>query len=95
MQKWPTARETGDLTRPQAGDMLHRWLANVRAGFQYLRQHPSVEVGAAALIVASLLVGEAGLRLLVALGFLVVLFAAVGAYLGVDLEADARERLER
>jgi hypothetical protein len=74
--------------------MLHRWFANVRAGFQYVLRHPSVQVGAAALVVASLLVGEAGIRLLVAIGFLVVLFAAVGAYLGVDLEADARERLE-
>jgi hypothetical protein len=85
----------GRLDRPHAVAMFRRWIANVRAGFQYLRQHPSVEVGAAALIVASLLVGEAGVRLLVALGFLLVLFAAVGAYLGVDLEADARERFER
>jgi hypothetical protein len=74
--------------------MLHRWIANVRAGFRYLRRHPSVEVGAAALIVASLLVGEDGVRLLVALAFLTVLFAAVGAYMGVDLEADARDRPE-
>jgi hypothetical protein len=74
--------------------MVYRWFANVRAGFQYLRRHPSVQVGAAALVVTSLLVGEAGIRLLVALGFLLVLFAAVGAYLGVDLEADGRERLE-
>lgn len=71
--------------------MLRRSLANIRAGFQYLRQHPSVEIGAVALIVASLLVGEAGVRLLVAIVFLLLLFAAVGAYMGVDLEADARE----
>jgi hypothetical protein len=72
--------------------MVRRAIANVRAGFQYARRHPSIEIGAAALIVASLLVGEAGVRLLIALVFLLVLFATVGAYMGVDLEADAREQ---
>jgi hypothetical protein len=76
--------------------MVRRAFANIRAGFQYARQHPSIEIGAVALVVASLLVGEAGVRLLIALGFLLVLFATVGAYMGVDLEADAREEgLER
>jgi hypothetical protein len=76
--------------------MVRRAIANIRAGFQYARRHPSIEIACVALVVASLLVGEAGVRLLIALAFLLVLFATVGAYMGVDLEADARQQgLER
>lgn len=71
--------------------MFGKFAANVRAGFSFLLRHQSVQVGVLALIVSSLLVGEAGVRLLMALACLGLLFAALGAYMGVDLEAEVRE----
>ena len=75
--------------------MTGRFAANVRAGLVAVRRHPSIQVGAAALIVSCLLVGESGIRFLGAIAGLGLLFAGVGAYMGVDLGAgideDARE----
>ncbi len=71
--------------------MIGRFAANIRAGLTFLLRHPAAQVGVLALVVSSLLIGDAGVRLLVALACLGLLFAAVGAYMGVDLEADARE----
>jgi hypothetical protein len=71
--------------------VVGKFVANVRAGFGFLLRHPSVQVGVVALVVSSLLVGEAGVRLLAALACLGLMFAALGAYMGVDLEADAHE----
>jgi hypothetical protein len=71
--------------------MIGRFAANVRAGLAAVRKHPAIQVGCLALIVSSVLVGESGVRFLIAIGCLGVLFAGVGAYLGVDLEAETRE----
>jgi hypothetical protein len=71
--------------------MVGRFAANVRAGFGALRRHPAIQVGAAALIASSLVVGESGVRFLIAVACLGLLFADVGAYLGVDLDADGRD----
>ena len=69
---------------------MGRFARNVRAGFSFLLKHPAAQVGFLFLVVSSLVLGRAGLRLLAVLLCLALVFAAVGAYMNVDLETDVR-----
>jgi hypothetical protein len=70
--------------------MLHRFAANIRAGFSAFTRLSAAKV-AVGTIVAACLVTPQGWRLLVAIVILGLLFAAAGAYLGIDLEAEEKE----
>lgn len=70
--------------------MLRRVAANIRAGFSAITHHPTAKVAVGA-IVASCLVIPQGWRLLVTIAALGLLFAAAGAYLGLDLDAGNKE----
>ncbi|HJS26609.1 MAG TPA: hypothetical protein VJ913_05725 [Actinomycetota bacterium] len=67
--------------------MLRRFAANIRACFSAISRLTAAKV-AVGTIVAACLVTPQGWRLLVAIAALGLLFAAVGAYLGIDLEAE-------
>jgi len=71
---------------------MGRFAANVRAGFSFLLKHPAAQVGFLFLVLSSLVLGRAGLRLLAVLVCLGLVFAAVGAYMNLDLEAEGRDR---
>ncbi len=70
--------------------MLSRFAANIRAGFSLITR-PSAGKVAVGTIVAVSLVTPQGWRLLVTVAALGLLFAAGGAWLGIDLEAEKNE----
>lgn len=70
--------------------MLHKFAANIRAGFSAFTRLSAAKV-AVGTIVAACLVTPQGWRLLVAIVILGLLFAAAGAYLGIDLEAEEKK----
>lgn len=70
--------------------MLSRFAANIRAGFSLINRLPAGKV-AVGVIVAASIVTPQGWRLLATIAALGLLFAAAGAYLGVDLEAERKE----
>jgi len=64
--------------------MLRRFAANVRAGFSSITRLTAAKVAVTAIVAASVVTPQ-GWRLLVTIAALGLLFAAVGAYLGIDL----------
>jgi hypothetical protein len=70
--------------------MLRRVAANIRAGFSAITHQPTAKVAVGA-VVATCLVIPQGWRLLVTIAALGLLFAAAGAYLGLDLDAGNKE----
>ncbi len=67
--------------------MLGRFAANVRAGSSLITRLTAGKVAVGAIVVASLVTPQ-GWRVLVTIAALGLLFAAAGAYLGIDLEAE-------
>ena len=70
--------------------MLSRFGANIRAGFSLITHLTVGKVAIGTILVASLVTPE-GWRLLVTIAALGLLFAAAGAYMGIDLEAERKE----
>ena len=70
--------------------MLSKSAANIRAGLSAITRLTAGKV-AVGTIAAACLVTPQGWRLLVAIAALGLLFAAAGAYLGVELEAEERK----
>jgi adenine/guanine phosphoribosyltransferase-like PRPP-binding protein len=70
--------------------MLSRSAANIRASFSLITRPTAGKVAAGAIVLAAFVTPQ-GWRLLVMIAALGLLFAAAGAYLGVDLEADRKE----
>lgn len=70
--------------------MLSRFAANIRAGFSLITRLTAGKVAVGTIVVASFVIPE-GWRLLVTIAALGLLFAAAGAYLGIDLEAQTKE----
>jgi adenine/guanine phosphoribosyltransferase-like PRPP-binding protein len=70
--------------------MLSRFAANIRAGFSLITRLTAGKVAAGMIVVASFVIPE-GWRLLVTIAALGLLFAAAGAYLGIDLEVEREE----
>ena len=70
--------------------MLDRFATNIRAGLSLVTRSTSAKFAVGA-IVAATLVTPQGWRLLVTIAALGVLFAAAGAYLGLDLDAGNKE----
>lgn len=70
--------------------MLPRFTANIRAGFSAIRRLTIAKVVVGTIVAACLMTPQ-GWRLLVAIAALGLLFAAAGAYLGVDLDAETKE----
>ena len=70
--------------------MLSRFAANIRAGFSAITRLTAAKV-AVGTITAACLVTPQGWRLLVAIVALGLLFAAAGAYLGIDPDAGTKE----
>jgi hypothetical protein len=64
--------------------MLGRFVANVRAGLSLITRLTAGKVAVGAIIAVSLVTPQ-GWRLLVTIGAVGLLFAAAGAYLGIDL----------
>ena len=69
--------------------MLRRFAANIRAGFSAIKRLTTAKVAVGAIIAACLATPQ-GWRLLIAIAALGLLFAAAGAYLGIDLAAQER-----
>ena len=70
--------------------MLRRFAANIRAGFSAITHMTSAKVAVGA-IVAACLVTPQGWRLLITIVALGLLFAAAGAFLGLELDAGSKE----
>jgi len=70
--------------------MLSRFAANIRAGFALITRLTAGKVAAGTIVVASLVIPQ-GWRLLVTIAALGLLFAAAGAYLGIDVEVERKE----
>jgi hypothetical protein len=64
--------------------MLGRFTANVRVGLSLITRLTAGKVAVGAIIAVSLVTPQ-GWRLLVTIGAVGLLFAAAGAYLGIDL----------
>ena len=73
--------------------MLRRVAANIRGGFSAITHLTAAKVGVGA-IVATCLVTPQGWRLLVTIAALGLLFAAAGAYLGLDLAGNKEENTD-
>lgn len=70
--------------------MLSRFAANIRAGFALITRLTAGKVAAGTIVVASFVIPQ-GWRLLVTVAALGLLFAAAGAYLGIELEVERKE----
>lgn len=70
--------------------MLSRFAANIRASYSLMTRLTAGKVAVGAIVLASFVTPQ-GWRLLVTIAALGLLFAATGAFLGVDLEADRKE----
>lgn len=70
--------------------MLSRFGANIRAGLTLISRLTAGKVAVGTIVAASLLTPQ-GWRLLVTIAALGLLFAAGGAWLGIDLEAEEKE----
>jgi adenine/guanine phosphoribosyltransferase-like PRPP-binding protein len=70
--------------------MLSRFAANISAGFSLITRLTAGKLAAGMIVVASVVIPQ-GWRLLVTIAALGLLFAAAGAYLGIDLEAERKE----
>ncbi len=69
--------------------MLGRFTANIRVGFSSITRLTAGKVAVGAVVAASLVTPQ-GWRLLVTIAALALLFAAAGAFLGIDLEAQRK-----
>lgn len=67
--------------------MLARFTANIRAGLSLITRLTAAKVAVGTIIAVSLVTPQ-GWRLLVAIAALGLLFAAAGAYFGVDLQTE-------
>jgi len=70
--------------------MLSRSAANIRASFSLIIHLTAGKVAVGTIVLASFVTPQ-GWRLLVTIAALGLLFAAAGAYLGIDLESDRKE----
>ena len=70
--------------------MLSKSAANIRASFSLITHLTAGKVAVGTIVLASFVTPQ-GWRLLVIIAALALLFAAAGAYLGIDLEADRKE----
>jgi adenine/guanine phosphoribosyltransferase-like PRPP-binding protein len=70
--------------------MLSRFAANIRASYSLMTRLTAGKVAFGTIVLASFVTPQ-GWRLLVTVAALGLLFAAAGAYLGIDLEADRKE----
>ncbi|HEX6330552.1 MAG TPA: hypothetical protein VF129_04590 [Actinomycetota bacterium] len=70
--------------------MLGRFAANIRVGFSSITRMTAGKVAVGTVVAASLVTPQ-GWRLLVTIAALGLLFAAAGAFLGIDLEAQREE----
>jgi hypothetical protein len=67
--------------------MLGRFAANIRTGLSLITRLTAGKVAVGTIIAVTLVTPE-GWRLLLTIGAVGLLFAAAGAYLGIDLEKE-------
>ena len=72
--------------------MLGRFAANIRACLSSITRVTAAKVAVGTILAASLVTPQ-GWRLLVTITALGLLFAAAGAFLGIDLEAQRKEEV--
>lgn len=70
--------------------MLDRFATNIRGGLSLVTRLTSAKLAVGAIVAASLVTPQ-GWRLLVTIAALGLLFAAAGAYMGLDLDAGKKE----